>query len=284
MKLVKFKRPDGRKINFELLKIIPQSSPRQVAMERHRHEYFSCFLVLEGTSKQEIDFEAYQIKKHHLVFIPKGAIHWDIETNKLEGYQLLFKDDFLAKSMLEMVNGFVKYAIFQHKLVLTLSSKQTREFIKLAELIEQEQNQAEHQNLIFILQNLLLVWLNKMESIAQQSNSPNTFINNGVLFQKFITLLDQHYLTHKDVSFYCEELNCTAKKLSQTLTEVTGKSTNDIIIDTILLEAKRDLCFSNLSIKEIAFNLGYENQFYFSRIFKTKEKISPDEFRKKFAL
>ena len=109
-------------------------------------------------------------------------------------------------------------------------------------------------------------------------------MNNGILFQEFVALLDKNYTKQKDVSFYATQLKCTAKKLSQTLTEITGKSTNEIIIDTILLEAKRKLCYSNLSIKEIAFELGYENQFYFSRIFKAKEKQNPEEFSKQFAL
>jgi len=284
MKLIKFERPDGQKINFEIIKVLPQNLERNVTADRHRHEFYSIFFVLGGVSTQEIDFSKYNIQKNQLVFIPKGAIHWEIESKNLESYILLFKDDFLAKPMMEMVNGFVKYAIIQRKLILDLNDIQCQEFRKLAEVIEQEQNQPNHQNLIFILQNLLLVWLNKMESIAQQFISENNFINKQMLFQKFVALLDANYLQHKDVSFYCTQLNCTTKKLSQTLTDITGKSTNDIIIDTILLEAKRKLCYTNLSVKEIAFELGYDNQFYFSRIFKAKEKISPDEFRKQFAL
>lgn len=284
MKLIKFERPDGQKINFEIIKVLPQNVERNVTADRHRHEFYSVFFVLGGVSTQEIDFSKYNIQKNQLVFIPKGAIHWEIESKNLESYILLFKDDFLAKPMMEMVNGFVKYAIIQRKLILDLTEIQSQEFRKLAEVIEQEQNQTEHQNLIFILQNLLLVWLNKMESIAQQFISENNFINKQMLFQKFVALLDANYLQHKDVSFYCTQLSCTTKKLSQTLTDITGKSTNDIIIDTILLEAKRKLCYTNLSVKEIAFELGYDNQFYFSRIFKAKEKISPDEFRKQFAL
>lgn len=239
---------------------------------------------MNGTVRQEIDFDNYSIQKNQLVFIPKGAIHCETESENVEGYILLFKNDFFAKPMLEMIEAFTKYAIYQQKLVLHLSEKQSKEFLKLAEVIEQEQNQDDHQNLIFILQNLLLVWLNKMESIAQQFTIQNSFINSGILFQKFIFLLEQNYISHKDVAFYCEQLNCTAKKLSQTLKEITGRTTNDIIIDTLLLEAKRNLCYTNLSIKEIAFQLGYENPFYFSRIFKSKEKLSPDEFRKQFAL
>jgi AraC family transcriptional activator of pobA len=284
MKIVKFNRPDGRQINFEIIKVLPQNVSRNVTPDRHRHEFYSIFFVLNGISTQEIDFDKYDIHKNQIVFIPKGSIHWEIESKNLESYILLFKDEFLPKPMMDMINGFIKYAIFQRKLVLDLSEIQTQEFIKIAEVIKQEHNQSDHQNLIFILQNLLLVWLNKMESIAQNFNSKNTFVNNGILFQQFASLLDKNFAKHKDIAFYCTELGCTSKKLSQVLNEIMGKPTNEIIIDTIILEAKRKLCYSSLSIKEIAFELGYDNPFYFSRIFKTKEKKSPEEFRKQFAL
>ena len=261
MEIIKFERPDGRKLNFEIIKVLPQTKHRQVTANRHRHEFHSIFFILKGRAVQEVDFEKYEMKKNQLVFIPKGAIHCEMESNKLESYILLFKDDFLAKPMMEMIDGFVKHAIYQRKLVLNLS-----------------------QNFIFILQNLLLVWINKMESIAQKSSLPNNFINNQLIFQKFVALLEKYYIHHKNVSFYCQNLNCTAKRLSQVLMEITGKSTNDIILETVLLEAKRKLCYTISSVKEIAFELGYGNQFYFSRLFKIKEGISPEEFRKRFAL
>ena len=284
MEIIKFERPDGRKLNFEIIKVLPQTKHRQVTANRHRHEFHSIFFILKGRAVQEVDFEKYEMKKNQLVFIPKGAIHCEMESNKLESYILLFKDDFLAKPMMEMIDGFVKHAIYQRKLVLNLSPIQSHEFLRLAEVIEQEQNQKEHQNFIFILQNLLLVWINKMESIAQKSSLPNNFINNQLIFQKFVALLEKYYIHHKNVSFYCQNLNCTAKRLSQVLMEITGKSTNDIILETVLLEAKRKLCYTISSVKEIAFELGYGNQFYFSRLFKIKEGISPEEFRKRFAL
>lgn len=284
MKLIKFDRPDGRQLNFEIIKVKPQDVTRNVTPDRHRHEFYSIFFVLSGISTQEIDFKRYDIHKNQILFIPKGSIHWEIETKNLESYILLFKDDFFAKPMMNMINGFVKYAIFQRKIVLNLSETQTKEFLKLAEVIEQEHNQEDHQNLIFILQNLVLVWVNKMQSIAQPVYSKNNFINQGILFQQFVSLLDKNYTKHKDISFYCTELGCTSKKLSQVLNEILGKPTNEIIIDTIILEAKRKLCYTNLSVKEIAYELGYDNPFYFSRIFKNKEKQSPEEFRKQFAL
>jgi AraC family transcriptional regulator, transcriptional activator of pobA len=284
MDIVKYKRPDGRNLNFQIKKNDSQNLKRKDKPNRHRHEFYTIFFIIDGNGKQEIDFNEYNIQKNQIVFVPREAMHWEIESQNLESYTIFFKEDFLAKPMMEMIDSFVKYAIFQRKLVIDLSDVQKNEFLKLAELMVQEENQDDHQNLIFILQNLLLVWVNKMESVAQKFTTNNTFINNGILFQKFVVTLDQNFLKHKDISFYCLELRCTAKKLAQTLTEITGKTTNDIIIETILLEAKRMLCYTNLSIKEIAFDLGYDNQFYFSRIFKTKEKQSPDEFRRQFAI
>lgn len=282
MKYVKFQRPDQRNLNFEIIKVKPQNTNRNITPDRHRHEFYSIFFVLNGTSTQEIDFEKYCITQRQIVFIPKGAIHWEIESHNLECYIMLFKDDFLAKPMMNMINSFVKYVIFQRKLILNLSEAEHQEFLKLAEVIEQEHAKENHQNLIFILQNLLLVWINKMESLAQQSALPNNFVESQLLVQKFIALLDQNYHRHKEVSFYCERLHCTSKKLSRTLNRIFGLSTNDFMIENIMLEAKRKLCYTNFTVKEIAFRLGYENPHYFSRIFKTKTGLSPEEFRSQF--
>jgi AraC family transcriptional regulator, transcriptional activator of pobA len=282
MKYIKFQRPDNRNLNFEIIKVKPQNINRNTTPDRHRHEFYSIFFVLDGTSTQEIDFEKYNITRRQIVFIPKGAIHWEIESRNLECYIMLFKDDFLAKPMMNMINSFVKYVIFQRKLILNLSEAEHQEFLKLAEVIEQEHAKENHQNLIFILQNLLLVWINKMESVTQNLALPNNFINGQLLAQKFITLLNENYIGHKEISFYCDRLQCTPKKLSQTLNSIFGLSTNDFIIESIMLEAKRKLCYTNFTVKEIAFKLGYENPHYFSRIFKTKTGLSPEEFRNEF--
>ena len=252
--------------------------------DRYRNDENSIILVLKGAFTQEIDFETYDLSTNQMVFVPRGVIQREDPRQLADAYVIRFQDTFFSEPMLKMIAGFMSHMIFRKRLVLTLSETQTSEFLKLAAVIEQEKQQKFHQNQVFILQNLLLVWLNKMESIAQNFTENNWHIEKGGIFQQFTSLLAHHYREHKEVSYYCDVLQCTAAKLSQIVKTITGKTTNELIIDTILLEAKRDLSYTNKSIKEIAFALGYANQFYFSRLFKSKTSLSPDEFRKRYGL
>lgn len=269
---------------FQTFELKPTVENILLSSQRKRSDHNIIILIAEGHYDQEIDFKNYSISKNQIVLIPRGVLHRECSICIEKGYGICFRQDFLAKPMIEMIDGFIGYITFKNKLNLALSPEQITEFLNLSKLIEQEKHLKEHQNKKFILQNLLLVWLNKMESLAQNHQTNNWYIENGMLFQKFIVLLLQNYKTNKEISFYCDNLQCTPAKLSKTIKSVTGKTTNEIIIDTVLLEAKRNLSFTNMSIKEIAYDLGYENQFYFSRIFKSKVKTSPDKFRKQHGL
>ena len=99
--------------------------------------------------------------------------------------------------------------------------------------------------------------------------------------RKFNFLVEDHFLQHHDVGFYASKLNKSPKTLSNLFTVVMGKSPISIIHDRIMLHAKRQICHTGLSIKQIAFEMGYEDIQTFSRFFKNKEGISPVQYRER---
>ena len=88
------------------------------------------------------------------------------------------------------------------------------------------------------------------------------------LFTRFWTLLDAHYVTWKTVQQYADALNVTASHLSERIKKETGLPARDHILRRVTLEAQRLAYFSELSLKEIAHQLGYEDVSYFSKLFK----------------
>jgi AraC-like DNA-binding protein len=70
-------------------------------------------------------------------------------------------------------------------------------------------------------------------------------------------------------------------QLNRAIKSVSGKTASDLIIERLILEAKRLLLFSDLSNKEVAFKLNYEDPSYFTRIFRRKTGLTPTEFRSK---
>ena len=75
------------------------------------------------------------------------------------------------------------------------------------------------------------------------------------------------------------ELNISLKHLNRICNEILKKTTTEVIVDRIILEAKRMLLDKNWTVNEIAFELGYEDYSYFSRLFKKNSGMSPSEFR-----
>jgi len=84
------------------------------------------------------------------------------------------------------------------------------------------------------------------------------------------------------VQYVSEELNVSPSYLGSLLRTVTGQSTQQHIHDKLIEKAKEKLSTTNLSVSEIAYELGFEHSQSFSKLFKTKTKMSPLEFRQSF--
>ena len=102
------------------------------------------------------------------------------------------------------------------------------------------------------------------------------------IFNQFENLLEKHYVQEKLASEYAEKLNITQKHLNRVVKSITTKTTTDIILERVILEAKRNLIYTDDSFSKIANKLGYEDYAYFSKIFKKRVGVSPSEFLKRY--
>ncbi|OZI08095.1 AraC family transcriptional regulator [Siphonobacter sp. BAB-5385] len=102
------------------------------------------------------------------------------------------------------------------------------------------------------------------------------------LIREFNYLVERHFTEHHDVAFYASQLNKSPKTISNVFSVISSRGPQHIIHDRIMMHARRQIGYTNLSIKEIAYELGYEDIHSFSRFFKKKEGISPLQYREKF--
>ena len=101
------------------------------------------------------------------------------------------------------------------------------------------------------------------------------------IIEKFRNLISQQWKAFHQVSEYADKLHITPGHLNSLVKTNTGKSAIDLIQEKRLMEAKRFLVHTNLSIKEIAYETGFDDPAYFSRFFKKWNKVTPLEFRAK---
>jgi AraC family transcriptional regulator, transcriptional activator of pobA len=96
---------------------------------------------------------------------------------------------------------------------------------------------------------------------------------------QFKTLLDRHFREHRPVQSYAESLGMTAGQLSRICREVLGMSALDVINARLVHEAQRELVYTVSSVKQLAAELGFDDDAYFSRFFRRHTGLSPREFR-----
>jgi AraC-like DNA-binding protein len=89
-------------------------------------------------------------------------------------------------------------------------------------------------------------------------------------------------MKYHQVRTYADLLNITPAKLNRVCARFTGKNASEFILERVILEAKRHLVFTNMSSKEIAYGLGYDDPSYFSRFFRKKTGYTPTRFRSEY--
>nr|WP_140960313.1 AraC family transcriptional regulator [Flavobacterium jejuense] len=232
----------------------------------HRHDFFSLVWFTKSSGINVIDFEEYEIKPNRLFFMqPKQVHNWSY-SKESQGYILVFDAHFISEIPLEIMNiTFFDLKPNSIKLLKVL----------LENLIEESKlNDNLREKSIVSGINFLLLHLTRITKDLELNKKykPITLLK----FSKLVADTISKNLTVKD---YADQLHLTVEKLNELCKENYGQNPKNIILEKKITEAKRLLYFTDLSIKEIAFQLGFEDSSYFSRIFKLKTKLSPSNFK-----
>ena len=99
------------------------------------------------------------------------------------------------------------------------------------------------------------------------------------ILQNLKNAIEKDFKTKHTASDYSETLNISTKALAKIAKTYFNKTLTDLISERIIIEAKRELYLTNKAIKEIAHDLGYQDEYYFSRFFKNNTDISPQLYR-----
>lgn len=118
--------------------------------------------------------------------------------------------------------------------------------------------------------------------ILRNSNYLNKLkISQLNIFKEFNYLVELNFLKYHDVAFYASELNKSPKTLSNLFSSFFNRSPLSVIHDRIMIHARRQINYTDISIKEIAFELGFKDIQTFSRFFRNREGLSPAKYRSK---
>ena len=122
------------------------------------------------------------------------------------------------------------------------------------------------------------LWTSRLSEKLE--NSDDTSTRSKVILEDFLKLVRDYHTKERNLSFYADKLYLTPKYLSKLVKSVSGKSAHEWIDSFVILEAKNLLKYSDLSIKNIVYELNFPNQTTFYRFFKNKTGLTPSEYRK----
>jgi len=264
-------------------------------------------IPIETTVKFTMEFYVVTIKKDCACKVKYGQTHYDFDEGVMSfmapeqlmtldidfippgsGWSMLVHPDLvrnypLGQKMKEY--GFFDYAMNE---ALILSEKEEASINDIFQNIEQEYQlpiDRFSQDVLVSQLDLLLTFSNRYYNRQFITRK----VQNSDLLTKVEALLTEYFNQDqienadlRSVTFLAEQLNMSAKYLSDTLRSLTGQSTQQHIQNKVIEKAKQMLATTNLSVGEIAYQFGYEYPQSFSKLFKKKTNLSPLEFRQSF--
>ncbi|QMU26826.1 AraC family transcriptional regulator [Adhaeribacter radiodurans] len=246
----------------------------------HKHDFFIILLITQGTGTHTIDFKTYPVAPQTAFFLSPGQVHaWQLSADSA-GYILFFNLDFyrLQPDQLE-VYRYPFFNMLLNRPLLALPNEHLLPTTTIIESMEQEYLQSDYKWQEVVRNYLTILLIRLHRAYLEQQPDPDVANASQSLWQQLDTFLEKHFKEHQPVSFYAEKLNITEKQLNEASKNTFGKTTSSLIQDRIILEARRLLIHSPLTITQIAAELGYFDNSYFGRFFKKHTGKTPEQFR-----
>jgi AraC family transcriptional regulator, transcriptional activator of pobA len=274
-------------VDFSSIQPLPENNPVNWVFD-----FYSISLKRGLNAKMIYGQQEYDFDEGVMFFIAPGQV-FRIEsknnsTSKRSGWILLIHPDFLWNTPLAKVIKHYEYFDYSVNEALFLSEKEEATINNIIQNIRQEY----HSNIDRFSQRIIISQIEVMLNYAERFYH-RQFITRKVTNHKILDRLE-HILTDyfnsdilqnrglPTVQYISETLNVSPNYLSGLLKALTGQSTQQHIHDKLIEKAKEKLSTTDLTVSEIAYELGFEHSQSFSKLFKTKTHFSPLEFRQSF--
>ncbi|WP_426485440.1 helix-turn-helix domain-containing protein [Flavobacterium sp. 2] len=247
--------------------------------------YIKVLYLPEGYSIT-IDFKQYQTSCPSLFFINSNQYLQINKEGQKPGYFMYYNRDFYCVQIHDAevaCDGLLFNNIFE----MPMTAIPDKEVVFIDGIYKQLQQEfdspdsSQEEMIRTYLKQLIIkatrIW--KIQQLGVLNDEPSKEMD---FFRDFSRLVEIHFRTKHTVADYADILGVAPKTLSNKFNRLELQQPNDIIKDRIILEAKRLLGYSSLSVKEIAYQLGYEDPAYFNRLFTNKVGDTPSNFKKKY--
>jgi len=247
-----------------------------------RNNYYSLIWVTEGAGKLKTDFSEYSFEENSLfAFTPYQPFMFS--SNLAKGIAIYFHADFFCihKHQTEVTcNGVLFNNIYQRPFVFV--DKELRGTLhKMVDQIRLEMQNpglAQYELLISYMK-IFLIAASRSKLQQQPQETALKEEKEPLILQNLKEAIEKDFKSKHTPGDYAVLLNISPNALARITKSYFNKTLTDLITERIIIEAKRELYLTNKTVKEVAWELGYEDEYYFSRFFKKNVNISPQIYR-----
>ena len=249
-----------------------------------RLNYYSLVWVNQGKGTLRADFSEYHFKTNSLMAFSTYQPFWLLQEQELHATVIHFHSDFFCihKHHKEVsCHGVLFNNIYDPPLVQIDEASKSR-FLILIDQIQDELKRkelAQNESIISLLKVFLITTSRLKPAQFPELQRTNTQNEEPFVLQNLKNAIETHYKTKHSPRDYANILAISPKSLAKITKTHFNKTLTELFSERIIVEAKRELYLTNKTVKEIAFELGYDDEFYFSRFFKKNAEVSPQFYR-----
>lgn len=254
----------------------------------HTQDFYQIIWYKSGCGVHMVDFHTYEVFENAIFFIAKNQVHSFSCEKEGEGFVINFDESFLVQKD-DDVDFFLKCNLFNNPYQNPSCCVGSGWEYKLDEYIRQMQVEISEKK-SYGKEELLRLYLKAFLIQVQRRKHQLEELESGVnpfpvdekrnLLVQFINAVDENFTDGLTVSQYADLLYISPRTLSNLTLQLLQKRPVQVIQERIILEAKRLLLHSELTVKEIADRIGFDDPAYFVRYFKKHTRLTPTSFRK----
>lgn len=249
-----------------------------------RNNFFSLIFIKQGSGEVKADFSKHYFQDGAMfAFSPYQPFLFSSDR-ECRGFAIQFHPDFFCihKHQNEVAcNGVLFNNIYEPPYLILSTQQQEHIDIIVSQLKNEVLNNdlAQYELLVAHLK-ILLIHLSRIK-MEQQPEEPKDVLKGEKPFvlQNLKDAIEDHFKIKHSAGEYADLLNISAKALAKITKSYFNKTVTELISERIIIEAKRELYLTSKTVKEIASELGYQDEYYFSRFFKTNAEVSPQIYR-----
>lgn len=249
-----------------------------------RMNHYTVLLLHNGSGELKADFAEYPLSAPSLLcFSPYQPFMLE-EKEPLSGTALYFHPDFFCihKHQQEVACNGVLFNNIYRPPYLLLTNAEAEMLAALLEQMKKETTQVQLAQYELLVSYLKIFLINASRLKTQQHPEAQAAVageQQPFILQRLKDAIEEHYRSKHSAADYADLLHISPKALGKITKTHFNKTLTRLISERIVIEAKRELYLTSKAVKEIAWELGFADEYYFSRFFKNNAEVSPQVYR-----